>query len=250
MSSNLISEYLGRGLLSARPVTPDVPAGVAATYFATDTGIFSVWTGSGWQNIAPAGSLSVVQHSVVAQNNLSTGITLASAPQTGNLLIALCMRNALGSPAANTGWFAYETGSTSGTAHAFMWKVASVGEPALQTPTTTSTANGAIAMWEVTGLRSFVVQSSNASSTGTGVNNSQTLVRVRTGFILGAAWGVLGEIPTISGTVTAALPFNLAGVVGGSTYQQAPSTLISTTYNAQGTYVTSQANRSVFTIIA
>jgi hypothetical protein len=249
MSSNLISEYLGRGLVGDRPNPPDVPAGVLATYFATDTGVFSVWTGSAWQNIIPSGALTIVQHKVVAQSNLATGITLDAAPAAGNLLFALVMRNALTVPAAGTGWTIFDSNSATSSAHAFAWKAAVVGEPALQTPTSTSAANGAIAIWEVSGVRSIDV-TTFAAATSTGINNTQTLVRSRTAFILGAAWGVLGEEPTgLSGTVSAVLPFSAPTVIGGTTFQGTPNTLGSTTYNAQATFPSSQVNRNVFTII-
>ncbi len=44
----LISDYLGRGLAAARPVTPTPPTGTLAAYLATDTGVLSVWDGAAW----------------------------------------------------------------------------------------------------------------------------------------------------------------------------------------------------------
>jgi hypothetical protein len=52
MTTTLITDYLGRGLLSARPSSVAVAAGAAAFYYATDTGNLSLWNGSSWVNEA------------------------------------------------------------------------------------------------------------------------------------------------------------------------------------------------------
>lgn len=55
MASSIITEYLGSGLASARPVTPDVASGVLALYYATDTNTLSVWDGSAWDDVGGGG---------------------------------------------------------------------------------------------------------------------------------------------------------------------------------------------------
>jgi hypothetical protein len=54
-NSTLITDYLGRGLAAARPVTPPVAAGALAIYYATDTGSLSRWTGSAWADVLTSG---------------------------------------------------------------------------------------------------------------------------------------------------------------------------------------------------
>jgi hypothetical protein len=51
MASTLITDYLGKGLQSARPVSPPVAASALAVYYATDTGIWWAWAGSGWTDL-------------------------------------------------------------------------------------------------------------------------------------------------------------------------------------------------------
>lgn len=48
-SGTLITDYLGRGTFAARPVTPPVPTGGMAFYYATDFPALYVWDGSAWQ---------------------------------------------------------------------------------------------------------------------------------------------------------------------------------------------------------
>jgi hypothetical protein len=50
-SGTIITDYLGRGLLSARPATPPVPTGGTGFYYATDVTTTYVWTGSAWASV-------------------------------------------------------------------------------------------------------------------------------------------------------------------------------------------------------
>lgn len=50
-SSDLMGNYLGAGLLAARPVTPKVVSNATAIYFATDTTNLFVWDGAAWHQI-------------------------------------------------------------------------------------------------------------------------------------------------------------------------------------------------------
>lgn len=54
MASGRLIDYLGVGLASARPASPDAYTGTLALWFATDTGVLSAWNGSGWEDIASA----------------------------------------------------------------------------------------------------------------------------------------------------------------------------------------------------
>ncbi len=51
-ASTVITEYLGVGVAASRAVSPNVPTGGAAWYYATDTGVVSVWNGSAWVNVS------------------------------------------------------------------------------------------------------------------------------------------------------------------------------------------------------
>jgi len=246
MASVLISEYMGRGPVSNRPASPNVPSGVAAMWFATDSGILSVWDGSSWNDIVPAGSLSVVQSAVVAQTNLSTGITLPATPQAGNLLLSLVMRNATIAPAASAGWSSATTASGTFTSYNAAFKVAGIGEPATQTPTSTSAANGAIVMWEIAGARRIIVGSSGSSSSPN--SYSPGIIRAVGGLILGAAWSTNGfdDAPSITGDATATDPFSLSSVIGGTTFNGTLSDILGVTKSVTATYPTSRANRVAF----
>lgn len=48
MASGRLIDYLGSGTLAERPATPDLHAGTAGIWFATDTGTLSVWDGTAW----------------------------------------------------------------------------------------------------------------------------------------------------------------------------------------------------------
>lgn len=56
-ASTLVNDYVGRGLLSARPTTPNINAGALAIYYATDTALAYYWNGSAWVVAAAGGGL-------------------------------------------------------------------------------------------------------------------------------------------------------------------------------------------------
>jgi hypothetical protein len=51
MASTLITDYLGKGLTSARPASPPINSAACATYYATDTGIWWGWNGTAWTDL-------------------------------------------------------------------------------------------------------------------------------------------------------------------------------------------------------
>lgn len=55
MASGYLKDYLGYGLIASRPATPDLEAGTAGYWFATDTKILSTWNGSSWEDITDGG---------------------------------------------------------------------------------------------------------------------------------------------------------------------------------------------------
>jgi hypothetical protein len=54
MASTLVTDYVGRGLSTARPTTPPIGSGATAFYFATDTGVLDFWNGSAWEAVGTA----------------------------------------------------------------------------------------------------------------------------------------------------------------------------------------------------
>jgi hypothetical protein len=80
--STLITDYLGYGLFSARPSSPNVPTGCLATYYATDTATEYGWNGSSWVVIgggAGAANLGAVLNSGTIQINNSITLTGTAA---------------------------------------------------------------------------------------------------------------------------------------------------------------------------
>lgn len=55
MASTLITSYLGQGLAAARPATPLIATGTIGWYFATDTGVMSVYANGAWRVAPPNG---------------------------------------------------------------------------------------------------------------------------------------------------------------------------------------------------
>jgi hypothetical protein len=51
MASGLIIDYLGTGLIAARPATPTLHTGALGLWYATDTNILSIWDGSTWADV-------------------------------------------------------------------------------------------------------------------------------------------------------------------------------------------------------
>jgi hypothetical protein len=74
-SGTIITDYLGRGLLSAIPATPPIPTGGTAFYYATDVTTLYVWTGSAWvSTVNVAGSFGYPTWD--AQNSRMDGFVL------------------------------------------------------------------------------------------------------------------------------------------------------------------------------
>jgi hypothetical protein len=152
VSSSLITDYLGSGLHSARPVTPTPPSGGFCMYYETDTGNTFAWNGTGWIQVNSSGVVTpaVVQVAVSAlgSGNVSLGATFAAFPTTGNLLIGV-VSDFSSSIINGTGWTPVVTGNGA-TNDGFGWgyKIAGASEPKLQTPSSEA-SNGAVVVWEV-----------------------------------------------------------------------------------------------------
>lgn len=72
--------YLGiavLGLAAKRPTLPDVDPSNTSFFYATDTGVLSVWNGTAWVTLGTAGVASVQRN----PNLAATGTNLATAAQ-------------------------------------------------------------------------------------------------------------------------------------------------------------------------
>ena len=49
--TSVLTDYLGEGLASDRPVTLPIAPSALGLYYATDTGQFSLWNGTAWVNV-------------------------------------------------------------------------------------------------------------------------------------------------------------------------------------------------------
>lgn len=157
MTSTLITAYLGQGLAAARPATPAVAPGTIAYWYATDTGVLSIYANGAWSNvgIGAAGAPPTIVQSKMAVAN-SASITLNSAPINGNLLVAMTFNPTTGT--VGTGWTS-QAGNSTGTDFGLVaTKVAGAGESATQSPINVA-GNGLIMMWELSGqaVSNFVI---------------------------------------------------------------------------------------------
>ena len=73
MASGRLIDYLGRGLLAARPATPDLATGGLGFYYATDNSTLYAWDGTAWQAVT-SGSAGQV-NTVVAGAKISVDST-------------------------------------------------------------------------------------------------------------------------------------------------------------------------------
>lgn len=99
--STLITDYLGRGVASARPSSVTVAAGALALWFSTDTGELDYYTGSGWANAAVL--LSAVNAWSAAQRGVPVALTDAATIATNlalanNFTLTLGGNRTLGNP--------------------------------------------------------------------------------------------------------------------------------------------------------
>lgn len=59
-SSSKITDYIDVGLAASRPVSPNLASGAFGLYFATDTNVLSIWTGSSWTALTGTGTVTSV----------------------------------------------------------------------------------------------------------------------------------------------------------------------------------------------
>jgi hypothetical protein len=109
--STLLTDYLGRGLASARPSSLTVAANALALYYATDTTTWSYWNGSGWTNMTMAVN-SVTAGAGLSGGTITASGTIALAPvAAGAILANTGTVSAVPSATALSDLFAINTGT-------------------------------------------------------------------------------------------------------------------------------------------
>lgn len=147
-ASTLISDYIGTGTHSARPASPNVPAGGSAIYFETDTEGAFMWDGTAWVQtnnlIVPA----------IVQDKSAQGasVTMDAAPTEGNILLGFqsAFDNSSGNVNTTDGWtlVAYQQG---GRFYGYVcMKIAGASESTTQEPMNDGGYGGMCSVVEVT----------------------------------------------------------------------------------------------------
>lgn len=83
MTASTIAAFLGQGLLTARPATPSLAAGVAAFYYATDTATLYVYANSVWSTVTGgSGGGGLVKIASVTLSAAAPSISFSGIPGT------------------------------------------------------------------------------------------------------------------------------------------------------------------------
>lgn len=250
MAAREIGEYIGAGLAAARPAAPSLASGTAAYYYATDTGVFSVYSGGSWFDLSGAVAPTIVQETAAAVTLVSDGITLGASPTQYNLLVCMVISNAPPIANAANGWF-LEFGDTSVPDAGILFKiVTSAAEPAFQDPCTNANS-GIIGIWEVAnvaGLQFGPIPDTVAVTASSVIQPATDLGAIlQSGLILGAFGRNTADNPTgITGATAGPSASN--GVDRAMAMFSQPVNRLDTP-TITGTYAGSTSTRSVYTIV-
>lgn len=220
-TASKITDYQTWGLAAARPATPAGDSAATSFYYATDTGVLSVYASGAWHAVTAASSdPAVVQQKAVVNTNT---MTLGSGPVQNNLLLAIT--SDLGSSeTAGSGWtrINFTAGAQDGSG--FFWKVAGVSESTTQTPLT-GLSTGSLTIFEISNATPAALWINNVDLSGTAIAASLTAAKAK--LIVGVATNrsttgptsitgatLLGS--TVSGGSRAAQPFKVASPAIGS----------------------------------
>lgn len=148
--SSLVKNYLGQGTAAARPATPTIDPLAIGFYYATDTGVQSVYANGAWRSAGGAdpGTPPVVVQSKIAFVSAAKTITFDTAPTNGNLMVAMFFNPSDGTVGA--GWTSQGSNSSGTDYGVVASKVAGAAEPAAQVPIA-SNVTGIICIWEISG---------------------------------------------------------------------------------------------------
>ena len=198
-----ITDFMMRGTIAARPVSPSVAAGEIMLYFATDTLNTYIWDGSGWVQ-ANGGLPPTIVQSVQAVNR--DAMTLGAAPTQGNLMLGLCSDGTNTNPNTADGWATLQATSQANDNTIIFRKYVGSGQSATQDPNLNSGTSGTGSVIEVANCGII-----NAADSEVTANLTHTLA------IEGVANGlIIGAIAAVQNT-------NLPTLPAGCTQLAAPS---------------------------
>jgi len=87
MSAGNLDVYLGSGIIADRPVTPSIPAGMTAWWYATDTSVMSHYnTVDGWADLSAGAASGVELFDSITTTGSATDITFSGIPATAKHL--------------------------------------------------------------------------------------------------------------------------------------------------------------------
>jgi len=130
-----------------------VGAGVTVTGDGLGNATVTIPGGGGGGGVPVGSPPTVVQ--VASSNNGGAGATFPVAPTNGNLLVAFFWNTT--NPAAAAGW-AELARDSGGTDYSVLFtKTAGAGEPTTQNPSSTSSANGAVLIYELSGVTTGLI---------------------------------------------------------------------------------------------
>ncbi|HEY6019843.1 MAG TPA: hypothetical protein VIY48_08035 [Candidatus Paceibacterota bacterium] len=186
---------------------------------------------------------TVVQNGTVYVAAHSTGITLAGAPASGNLLVAL-VSDKTSQPTASAGWNTMSRLIKSGDGYGIFWKIAGAGESATQTPCSDANA-GTISLYE---LHTAIPSVFEAPDFSAATVTNQTLLNARSsgGLIIGTFVNTSGTVaPVLSGTnVTSdAAQSNVGGARTSANFHVTGAVQINNVVTA--TYSTAQSGQCI-----
>lgn len=222
MTNSHIVDYVTWGLASARPSTPAGDSTAASFYYATDTGVLSVYASGSWHNVTAASTdPAVVQQKAVVNSN---SVTLGSTPVQNNLLLAITDDPGV-SETANTGWTKISFVSAAQDGVGFFWKTAGASESTTQQPITGTLSTGSTTVFEISNATPAALFANNVDLSGTAIAASITAAKAK--LIVGAATNRTSTGPTsitgatnlgstVSGGSRAVQPFKITSPAIGS----------------------------------
>ncbi len=237
----LITSYLGQGLASARPVTPNLSPGAAALWYSTDTAEFSVWAGGVWREdtmAAADASVAAAASSATSASNSQTAAansaTTASNSQTAAASSATSADADATATAADRAAVAADAAAADADATA-----TAADRAAAAISATTATTKAAEAAQSAIGASAAL--NSLKTLRAIGVPTATTLV---TGTNPGAAWRVFGNAPLSLTEAVDKFSFYSLSATGtiklalwtktGSTFDIVPDTTVTLTVTSAG----------------
>lgn len=199
--TNLITEYMGTGPLSARPATPNVTVGCTAFYWGTDTNTLYAWDGSAWQTASSPPALPSIRQTLsLFTSDTTAGFNLPSAPVVGNMIIVFC------SPSSSLNVVSGWGSRRSVTSFTVAFRRVQAGDTTSVAPFSGTTRTGAVVIYEIencNGVLEEAPDEGRAEGSVTTSARSQTIVSSFDALVIGATSRNNDTLPTsITGGTT------------------------------------------------